>query len=153
MLTILFASSLTAIVSAQAVPIAKTTAPPLPQTENQPISPSIPATPKPQPERVDKVRRIAPAQAGVALPMDTITVTLPTEKANLIDPKAKSGRLILFFRAIGSRTEGEPLDGPFFEDPQPIGSVEVDSIKPGMPITLAESSVWFPGVSELFEGA
>ena len=153
MLAMLFASSLIDIVSAQALPAANPAAPPLSQTETQPISPSIPPTPKPQPERVDKVRRIAPAQAGVALPMDTITVTLPIEKADLIDPKAKSGRLILFFRAVGSRTEGEPLDGPFFEDPQPIGSVEVDSIKPGIPITLAESSVWFPGGSELFEDA
>ena len=88
MLAMLFASSLIAIVSAQALPAANPTAPPLPQTETQPISPSIPATPKAQPERVDKVHRIAPAQAGVALPMDTITVTLPIEKADLLDPKA-----------------------------------------------------------------
>ncbi len=84
--------------------------------------------------------------------MDTITVTLPIDKADLIDPKANSGRLILFFRAVDSRTEGEPLNGPFFEDPQPIGSVEVDSIKPGTPIKIAEASIWWPGGSELFEG-
>lgn len=100
---------LTTIASAQALPTAKATAPPLAQSENQRIFPSLPATVKPQPERVDKVRRIAPAQAGVALPMDTITVTLPIDRADLIDPKAKSGRLILFFRAVDSRTEGEPL--------------------------------------------
>lgn len=120
---------------------------------NPPISAEAPVVPHSQPQRVDKVHRIAPAQLGVALPMDTITVTLPIEKADLLDPKAKSGRLILFFRAVDSRTQGEPLDGPFFDDPQPIGSVGVDAIKPGTPISIAESSIWWPGGSELFEGA
>ena len=88
MLAMLFASSLIDIVSAQALPAAKATDPSLPQSEAERIPPSIPETPKAQPERVDNVHRIAPAQAGVALPMDTINVTMPIEKSDLLDPKA-----------------------------------------------------------------
>ncbi len=146
-----------------AVSIGATAAPPrvapLPQPAVLPTAPAVAGnSSKAPPEtaqrtRVDKGRRVQPAQAGVALPMDLITVTLPIEKAELLDPKAKSGRMILFFKAVDTHLQGDPLEGPFFEDPQPIGSVNVDALKPGTPVTIAESSVWWPGGSELLDGS
>ncbi len=106
----------------------------------------------PERTRVDKGRRVQPPQAGVALPADSITVTLPQAKGELLVPKSRSGRLILFFRALDSRASGDPSMAPFFEDPQPIASVQVDSVAPGAPIEFGESSVWWPGGSELFQG-
>ena len=78
---------------------------------------------------------------------------MPVEKADLLDPKTRSGRMIIFFRALDSRAVGAPSDGPFFEDPQPLGSVQVDAIAAGTPIEFGESSVWWPaGGPELLEG-
>ncbi len=130
---------------------------PLPQPtrdlSDQPSAARAPSAPAPERTRVDKGRRVRPAQPGVVLPADTITVVLPRAQAELLDPKNRSGRLIVFFRALDSRASGDPSMGPFFEDPQPIGSVEVDAVVPAEPIELGASSVWWPGGPELFEGA
>lgn len=105
-----------------------------------------------QRQRVDKAHHVLPAQPGVLLPADSIKVVVPVEKADLLDPKMRSGRIIIFFRALDSRAVGAPSNGPFFEDPQPLGSVQVDAISAGTPIEFAESSVWWPGGPELLEG-
>ncbi|MSR69553.1 MAG: hypothetical protein EXS17_04325 [Phycisphaerales bacterium] len=126
----------------------------------QPTSANSPApTTAPQPTasapdrtRIDKGRRVRPAQAGVALPADTITVVLPQARSEWLDATHRSGRLILFFRALDSRASGDPSMAPFFEDPQPIASIQVAALAPGVPIEFAASSVWWPGGSELFEG-
>ncbi len=111
------------------------------------------STPRlPERTRIDKGRRVQPAQDGVALPADSISVMLPRALGELLDPKNRSGRLIVFFRACDSRASGDPSMGPFFEDPQPIASVDVDAVAPGVSIELGPSSVWWPGRSELFEG-
>ena len=102
--------------------------------------------------RVDAGRRVQPAEVGVALPSDTITVTLPEASAELLDPRDRSGRMILFFRARDSRAIGDPSDGPFFEDPQPVGSIQVDSVVPGVPIEVGSTAVWWPGGTELLAG-
>lgn len=130
---------------------------PLPQPTRAVAEHSPPArapdAPTPERTRIDKARRVQPLQPGVTLPADSITVVLPRAQGELLDPKTRSGRLIVFFRALDSRASGDPSMGPFFEDPQPIGSIEVDAVVPGEPIALGASSVWWPGGPELFEGA
>ncbi len=129
---------------------------PATQPSVAPASPStLPATPvtvDPAPQRVDKPPRIKPADDGVALPRDVITVVLPVESADLLDPKARSGRMILFFKATESRVQGDPSDGPFFDDPQPICSADVAKLTPGAPTSIDDLAVWWPGGSELFDG-
>ncbi|MSR45227.1 MAG: hypothetical protein EXS15_07740 [Phycisphaerales bacterium] len=113
---------------------------------------TLPSTTTAERTRVDRGHRIAPLAEGATLPADTITVLLPVDRTELLDPKQRSGRLILFLRALDSRAIGAPTSGPFFEDPQPIGSVQVDRIIPGEPIDLGPSSVWWPGGPELLAG-
>lgn len=102
--------------------------------------------------RIDKRRRVQPAQAGVVLPADSMSVTLPSASEGLLGSAMKSGRVLLFFRAVDSLAEGDPIMAPFFEDPQPIASVQVDALQPGVPIEFGSASIWWPGGPELFDG-
>ncbi len=79
-------------------------------------------------------------------------MTLPEVHSDLLDPTCRSGRVIFFFRALESRADGDPSDGPFFDDPQPICSVAVDVLVPGTPISLDASCVCWPGGTQLLEG-
>ncbi|MSR29513.1 MAG: hypothetical protein EXS03_08075 [Phycisphaerales bacterium] len=95
-------------------------------------------------ERVDKGRRVRALAEGEEAPSDHFQVEFLLEGATLLDPKARSGRIIVFLKALDSRATGAPADGPFFSDPQPIGSVRVDALAPGMTIKLSSQSVWWP---------
>jgi hypothetical protein len=64
------------------------------------------------------------------------------------------GRLILFFiTATGPRwADRAPIEGPFWEMPQPIGSVEVHGVRADESITVDGSSAAFPGPLDELEG-
>jgi hypothetical protein len=78
------------------------------------------------------------AVCGLSASADTYTITL--------DPGARAepanGRVILFFiTEKGPRWDHrEPLEGPFFEAPQPIASIEVKNFKPGDSVTIDSKS-------------
>ena len=75
-----------------------------------------------------------------------------------IDPSAQafpaSGRLVVYLidQSSGVRSR-EPSDGPFFEEPQPMYSVEVRHTAPGETIVVGANAVFFPvPASELKPG-
>jgi hypothetical protein len=69
-----------------------------------------------------------------------------------------SGRIVLFFMTpnpIVNRREWPnelPIDGPFFERPQPIASVAVTNFKPGDVATLDGSSLAWPESLDKLDG-
>jgi hypothetical protein len=85
--------------------------------------------------------------AATEEPDDPIAASLP-KKAGL--PRA--GRMILFMRAVDSEARGEPADAPFFEDPQPMGSIAVAELKPGMELEFDGQTIWWPGPPDWLEG-
>lgn len=95
-------------------------------------------------QRVDKGRRVAPLGEGEDAPWDRFIVDLPIEAATLLDPAARQGRVIIFLRSLESRATGDPADGPFFSDPEPVGSVEVAALAPGMSVEVGATGVWWP---------
>lgn len=49
-----------------------------------------------------------------------------------VRPAPASGRLVIYLKKSGSHAEGgEPADGPFFDDPQPMYGLDVKGLKPG----------------------
>lgn len=73
---------------------------------------------------------------------DTYAVTLDPA----LQRAPASGRVILFFITKTGRQwdRQDPINGPFFEAPQPIASIDVGAFKPGDTITLDGSSLAFP---------
>jgi hypothetical protein len=86
--------------------------------------------------------------AGAAA--DSYTVT--------IDPAlpcgAKTGRVILFFiTETGAEWAAtSPLDGPFFDPPQPIASAGVENLRPGDSVVLTGESLAFPSSLDDLDG-
>ena len=56
---------------------------------------------------------------------DRIEVVLPNQSQELVNKGVAAGRLKLFLNSTRSKNHGDPAEGPFFEDPQPIYSVFV----------------------------
>ncbi|MCE9619498.1 MAG: hypothetical protein K8R92_06285 [Planctomycetes bacterium] len=82
--------------------------------------------------------------AGAAPEGDRIEVVVPAESQELLAKGPASGRLKLFLNATHSKNRADPADGPFFEDPQPIYSVPVQSLKAGQPIVIDASATGWP---------
>lgn len=66
-----------------------------------------------------------------------------------LDPAARvepaTGRLLLFFLTEGSPDWGaSPVDGPFFDRPEPIAGVDVTDWRPGTSITIDGAAMAFP---------
>lgn len=105
-------------------------------------------------KRIDKGRKVRPLMAGESKPIDSITMRLPEAHAGLLDPKARSGTAIVFLKALDSVAQGAPIDGPFFDDPQPVGSVQVESLLPGAVIKFDERAIWWPaGAPQTLDGS
>lgn len=83
---------------------------------------------------------------------DTYEVTLAP--AALQAPEPVSGRLILFFiTETGPRWQHRrPIDGPFWDPPQPIASVAVKDLEPGGTVSLDGETPAFPGSLDLVVG-
>jgi hypothetical protein len=92
---------------------------------------------------------IAPAAFARA---DTYTITLDE---SLVGTPPIAGRVVVFFisDAAADLAGSRPLDGPFFENPQPIASMAVASLASGESITLhASNCVSFPNSIDSLEG-
>lgn len=66
-----------------------------------------------------------------------------------VDPAAASspvsGRLVVYLVDQSSSVrDREPVEGPFFEEPQPMYSVAVRGVQPGEAIAVGEDAVFFP---------
>ena len=83
---------------------------------------------------------VAPREAQA----DRIEVVVPIEFDHLLNQASRSGRLKLFFNRRGSKNHSEPADGPFFEDPQPIYSVSVQSLQAGQAIVIDAKATGWP---------
>ena len=81
---------------------------------------------------------VAPREAQA----DCIEVVVPIESDHLLNQAFRSGRLKLFFNRRGSKNHSEPADGPFFEDPQPLYSVSVQSLQAGQAIVIDAKSIF-----------
>ncbi len=87
---------------------------------------------------------IAARSAGAE---DRITVTFD---ASLREAPA-TGRLILLFARAAAGAD--PLDAPFWNDPQPICSIAVENVKPGAAMVIGDVDASFPGPMSFFDGA
>ena len=129
---------------------------PLPQPSVREASGSELARPRSVPfatQRTDKGRRVRPLADGESPPVDRFRVEFPLEAATLLDPSARSGRVVLFLKARDSQGVGDPADGPFFNDLQPVASTGVDSLAPGMTVEFGPDAIWWPeGAARLLEG-
>ena len=87
---------------------------------------------------------------GTSLAADSYVVTL--------DPAARSaaatGRIMLFFitKSGVNWERTSPLEGPFYDDPQPIASIAVEKLMPGESVTVDGTAVAFPTSVDLLDG-
>ncbi|MGA1266970.1 MAG: alpha/beta hydrolase-fold protein [Phycisphaerales bacterium] len=82
---------------------------------------------------------------------DRVLVRLPVEnEAFARGPNA--GRMVVFLKSVHSRERGDPADGPFFSDPQPIVSVPVSGLSPGMTVEVGPGAAAWPGPLDELEG-
>ena len=84
---------------------------------------------------------------------DSVTVRLSADVAASVTPGPSAGRLVLFFKSTRCRERGDPSDGPFFSDPQPILSVPVAGLAAGGEVRLAEDATAWPGPMDGFSGS
>ncbi len=110
--------------------------------------PQVPQV-QPAPVAVDAPRPKAPA-----IPVkDVIRVTLPKESAAILGTEGGAGRMIVFLAAESTLQPGdEPLDAPFFDDPQPMYSVAVSDLAPGSTVTLGADAISFPEPIAMLDG-
>ncbi len=87
-----------------------------------------------------------------AVAADRVTVELPQDQAGLPGRGAMSGRMVVFLKSVRSRERGDPATGPFFSDPQPIFSVPVASLKPGVVVEVGAEAAKWPGPMEALDG-
>jgi hypothetical protein len=96
---------------------------------------------------------LAHAQAGPAqpapVPADSVRVVLPEASSALLSDGVRSGRMILFLVSLASDSAppsrgAAPMDAPFFDRPQPMYSVAVESLSPGKAVAIDANAVSFP---------
>ena len=105
-------------------------------------------------QRVDKRRRVHQLDEGESPPWDRIRVVFPTESAALLAATARAGRVVVFLKSAACKEPGEPISAPLPQDLQPIGSVQVTGLLPGMTVELGESASWWPAsAGRILEGA
>jgi len=97
-----------------------------------------------------RARPVAPTEPP-AKP-DRLRVRVPGDKVDLLAAGAPSGRILVFFVAEGSRIDGDPVEAPFFEDPQPIAGIDVKDLVAGVPVELGEGTAWYPYSMSEFDG-
>lgn len=105
--------------------------------------------------QVGLARALAPALLLAGAPVlraDTYVVRL--DPSVVADGAPARGRLILFFITETGRRwqETPPIDGPFWDPPQPIASIDVSDLRPGGTVTIDGSSPAFPGPLDSLEG-
>ena len=83
---------------------------------------------------------------------DAVVVRMPAETAASLPAGPSAGRLVVFLKSTRCREAGDPSEGPFFTDPQPILSVPVAGLAPGGEVRLAGDAVAWPGPIDGFRG-
>lgn len=78
---------------------------------------------------------------------DEVTVTFDAG----LRAEPATGRLILLMAE--SRSGLDPLDAPFWNDPQPICSIAVSDVKPGEAMRIGDVEATFPGPMSSLDGA
>ena len=99
------------------------------------------------------------AAFGIALGADTMAradsyvITLDPSAVRM-RAEPVSGRLILFFitKRDGRLSRTDPIQGPFWNPPQPIASVEVRNLQPGGSVTIRQPEGSFPDSLETLDG-
>lgn len=77
---------------------------------------------------------------------------LPAESAALVGDGAPGGRVILFLSGPSAPPGAPPSTAPFFPAPQPVYSVEVEALRPGVPVAIDASAAGFPGPIDALDG-
>src|SRR5688572_19304980 len=99
---------------------------------------------------------IAAASAWIPTP-SSVAAAEPIEFRVRLAPEARSqpaaGRLVVLLVAQGSKVaRRDPVDGPFFEDPQPLFGIDA-KLAPGESATIDDKATSFPcKLSELPAG-
>ena len=63
-------------------------------------------------------------------------VRAPASSASLLAGGPRAGRMLLFLAGPPVPDGTAPSEAPFLDAPQPMFSVEVDDLVPGVPVTL-----------------
>ncbi|MCI0674953.1 MAG: esterase family protein [Phycisphaerales bacterium] len=87
------------------------------------------------------------------LAADTYTITLDPAAAQA-NAEPRTGRIVLFFITKTGLfwDRRDPIEGPFFEAPQPIASIEVKDFKPGDSASIEGSTFAFPESLDKLDG-
>lgn len=78
--------------------------------------------------------------AAVVVAQPSFSVTF--DKAVRID--AATGRLVVYLVREGATAAGDPADGPFLGDPQPMFGISVTGLAPGTPAVITDAATSFP---------
>ena len=84
---------------------------------------------------------------------DRVVVRAPDDLAKAVAAGPASGRMVVFLKSDRCRERGEPADGPFFSDPQPILSVAVAGLRAGASVELGADAALWPGPLDTLDGA
>ncbi len=77
----------------------------------------------------------------------------PAEPAATASPDLGPGRLILFMIESGRRApRGEPMEAPFYSNPQPVASLEVGGLKVGGSIMIDATALAWPVAIDDLDG-
>ncbi len=85
--------------------------------------------------------------AGRAWAGDEVVVTFDAKTRD----EPATGRLILLMAKAGSGAD--PLDAPFWNDPQPICSMAVENVTPGEAMRIGDVEATFPGPISTLDGS
>src|SRR5262245_23076452 len=87
-----------------------------------------------------------------SLPLHADTYTITLDPAARTEPA--TGRVLLLFVARSGRgwDHLEPIEAPFFDDPQPIASIPVKDLKPGESVKIDGSVFAFPESLDKLDG-
>lgn len=111
--------------------------------------------------QINSTRVIRRAAAGAVILLLTVVLSSAAHADSYqitLDPEARTepanGRVILFFIADSVRhlRPYAPIEGPFFQAPQPIASLAVSDLKPGGAITISGQTPAFPDSLDKLEG-
>ncbi len=100
--------------------------------------------------RIARSRWVAPTEP--AAKPDRLRVRVPADQVDSLTAGPTSGRVLVFFAAVGAPIEGDPADGPFFEAPQPLAGMNATDITAGIPLELGEGTDWYPFAMQDLEG-
>ena len=87
-----------------------------------------------------------PPTAPLPAASDSVRIVLPEASSALLDGGSRTGRMILFLVGASAPPArgAAPMDAPFFESPQPMYSVAVESLAPGRAVAIDAGALCFP---------